>query len=170
MKKLKDVFSGDENKFENFRKLSKDFRHGKISSATYYEQYIEMLGKKNGELLFDEIVTLIPDAQKKKDLLASKKEYKSKITLTNAASSSQSSSPLELENHFPSLPSHSWSKRRDPITFPNSSNFANQFPPLSTTSSSSSPTSLPSWRNPTTSESVEPKKKKGKGRVLISFG
>ena len=78
IQKLKTIFKGDTNKLDEFHSLSKAFRFGSISATLYYEHYLEMLGP-HAQKLFKDLVDLLPEENKKRELLTAKEDYKAMV-------------------------------------------------------------------------------------------
>jgi len=78
LQKLRLIFKGDTDKIDHFRTLSQGFRSGEISAPSYYEQYLQMLGP-HANKIFQELVDLLPEEDKKVALLAAKSDRKAAV-------------------------------------------------------------------------------------------
>lgn len=65
---IRAALSNDENRFDTFKSLSQDFRHGVISSQEYYRQCFDLLGSENFPNIVQELIALLPDIAKQQAL------------------------------------------------------------------------------------------------------
>ncbi|CAI9720090.1 E3 ubiquitin-protein ligase ZNF598 [Octopus vulgaris] len=65
---IRTALSNDENRFDTFKSLSQDFRHGVISSQEYYRQCFDLLGSENFPNIVQELIALLPDIAKQQAL------------------------------------------------------------------------------------------------------
>eukprot|EP01134_Creolimax_fragrantissima_P002179 CFRG2179T1 len=69
IRNIKEALEYDAVKFQKFKNMSKLYREDQITSADYYEQFHKLMGKvANG--LFSELIALLPELDKQKELLA----------------------------------------------------------------------------------------------------
>lgn len=64
----------DTDKFSHFRILSAQFRKGQLSSDDYCDECIALAGKTGFDKIFPELVASLPDREKQKELMRSKRK------------------------------------------------------------------------------------------------
>ncbi|KNC79043.1 hypothetical protein SARC_08548, partial [Sphaeroforma arctica JP610] len=89
---IKEALSYDPVKFQEFKTISKAYRTNALTSGEYYLQFNKLLGPRAASL-FSELVSLLPELNKQKELLAYHNDYKSK--------------QKQMENFPPPVPSTS---------------------------------------------------------------
>jgi hypothetical protein len=63
------TFLGDDAKFAEFRRISANFKQGKMTSQQYYQQFQHEFGESaEADKLFEEMVDLLPDSHKQRAL------------------------------------------------------------------------------------------------------
>ena len=78
LQKLRLIFKGDTDKIDQFRVISQGFRSGELSAGAYYDQYLQMLGP-HANKIFQEMVDLLPEEDKKVSLLAARADRKAAV-------------------------------------------------------------------------------------------
>uniref|UniRef100_A0A8C5QEJ0 RING-type E3 ubiquitin transferase n=1 Tax=Leptobrachium leishanense TaxID=445787 RepID=A0A8C5QEJ0_9ANUR len=73
---IKDFLDGDESKFNEFKSHSGKFRQGLITAAEYYKSCQILLGE-NFNLIFNELLVLLPDNTKQQELLSAHRDSRS---------------------------------------------------------------------------------------------
>ena len=68
-----EVLENDSEKLGEFKKTSSEFRNGQTGPGTYYTNCAIILGSKNFQKLFIQLVTLLPDIRKQQELLIAHK-------------------------------------------------------------------------------------------------
>ncbi|XP_073504498.1 E3 ubiquitin-protein ligase ZNF598 isoform X2 [Phyllobates terribilis] len=72
---IKDYLHSDESKFNEFKSHSGKFRQGLISASEYYKSCRQLLGE-NFNLIFNELLVLLPDNGKQQELLSAHQELR----------------------------------------------------------------------------------------------
>ena len=70
--------------FETFRQVSSCYRQGKTSAEKYYQQCCELLGEDHIHKIFRELIELLPDEDKQRQLLLVYNDAKVKAKLGNS--------------------------------------------------------------------------------------
>eukprot|EP00742_Colponemidia_sp_Colp-10_P006131 GILJ01006562.1.p1 GENE.GILJ01006562.1~~GILJ01006562.1.p1 ORF type:complete len:825 (+),score=152.05 GILJ01006562.1:38-2512(+) len=65
---LKEAFGNDSDKFGEFKRLSGAYRRGETSPADYVEQFLSLVGAEKGRVLLPQVITLLPDVDKRRAL------------------------------------------------------------------------------------------------------
>lgn len=77
-----------EGDFSTFKEISGMFRQNIISANDYYQHCVKLIGKERFEIIFPELLILLPDISKQQDLLAAYNTHKKEKDSRNAASES----------------------------------------------------------------------------------
>lgn len=120
----------DPGRQEEFRQMSILFRQGQLSSGAYYKHCVELMGEKQFNECFPEMLVLLPEISRQQELLSVFKQYnEEKGALPKfeiCATCRQVLAPSDLrvhisthtlENHFPTLlssdpvPSSAWKRK-----------------------------------------------------------
>eukprot|EP00743_Colponemidia_sp_Colp-15_P007002 GILK01007557.1.p1 GENE.GILK01007557.1~~GILK01007557.1.p1 ORF type:complete len:831 (+),score=152.24 GILK01007557.1:47-2539(+) len=65
---LKEAFGNDSDKFGEFKRLSGAYRRGETSAGDYVEQFLCLVGEEKGRVLLPQVITLLPDVDKRRAL------------------------------------------------------------------------------------------------------
>ncbi|KAJ7306120.1 hypothetical protein JRQ81_010486 [Phrynocephalus forsythii] len=87
---IKEFLQEDESQFNKFKTYSGQFRQGLISADQYYRSCQDLLGENFGKI-FSELLVLLPDTAKQRELLATHHDLKAKSGDAFSLSSSSSS-------------------------------------------------------------------------------
>ncbi|XP_018416729.1 PREDICTED: zinc finger protein 598 [Nanorana parkeri] len=85
---IKDYLYSDESRFNEFKSHSGKFRQGLISASEYYKNCRKLLGD-NFSLIFNELLVLLPDNAKQRELLAAHRELQVQEKQTPSKSSNK---------------------------------------------------------------------------------
>lgn len=69
VEKIRRLLGYDKSKFDEFKAMSGKFRKGTCSAKEYYNECCNLFGK-NFQLVFSELVDLLPDEERQKELLS----------------------------------------------------------------------------------------------------
>ncbi|XP_053327495.1 E3 ubiquitin-protein ligase ZNF598 [Spea bombifrons] len=72
---IKDFLHSDESKFNEFKSHSGKFRQGLITASEYYKSCRQLLGE-NFNVIFNELLVLLPDTSKQQELLSAHRDYR----------------------------------------------------------------------------------------------
>lgn len=68
----------DKENFDQFKTVSASFRQGTTDAAEYYKQCEKLIGKENFDIIFPELLVLLPDINKQQELLTTYKSIQEK--------------------------------------------------------------------------------------------
>ncbi|CAF89718.1 unnamed protein product, partial [Tetraodon nigroviridis] len=72
---IRKFLNNEESKFNEFKNYSSQFRRGAISATQYHHSCKELLGD-NFNLIFNELLVLLPDISKQQELLTAHRDFK----------------------------------------------------------------------------------------------
>eukprot|EP01135_Chromosphaera_perkinsii_P007624 Nk52_evm80s914 gene=Nk52_evmTU80s914 len=75
IKDVRRLCDGSEETFNSFKSISALFRKGQMPADDYFEAFLELFGDAKWRAVYTELVTLLPDTEKQKELLRAKKDW-----------------------------------------------------------------------------------------------
>ncbi|KAK2711547.1 hypothetical protein QYM36_012640 [Artemia franciscana] len=109
---IHELLGGDADALREFQDISKKFRSGAMSAKNYYELVQDLFGTSSFELVFSDLLVLLPDVSRQQELYEVHKGVSGAAQFTPCAVCGQILAPSDLKHHkvshtldndFPSL-------------------------------------------------------------------